>query len=157
MSNIKYMNDYQQIVIVDDDKESQRLFEIAFAQAHITNPLIFANDGEELLEFLRRSSRQNTAPGIILLDLNMPKMSGLEALRLMKQNEDWKRIPVIIFSNSDYEVDIDQAYKLGAAGYIVKPNSFDKLILYAGCIKNYWLDYIKLPRPNANAPYKWQK
>jgi CheY-like chemotaxis protein len=91
-------------------------------------------------------SRHDSAPGIILLDLNMPKMSGLEALRLMKQNEEWKKIPVIIFSNSDYEGDINESYMLGASGYMVKPNSFDKLILCAGCIKTYWLENIKLPR-----------
>jgi two-component system response regulator len=135
-------------VIVDDDKESQHLFEIAFKQANIRNPLTFINDGAELIEYLRQLSRGGSVPGIILLDLNMPKMNGLEALRLMKQNENWKKIPVIIFSNSDYEVDIEQSYMLGAAGYIVKPNSFDTLISYAVCIRTYWLEYVKLPRPD---------
>lgn len=133
-------------MIVDDDQENKRLMEIAFNQANVTNPLAFVYDGIELLEYLREPSHIDASPGIILLDLNMPKMNGLETLKALKKNESWKKIPVIIFSNSDYEKDIEESYQLGASSYIVKPGSFDKLVSLLESIKTFWFECAMLPR-----------
>lgn len=139
------MNNYLQIVIADDDQETKRLMEIAFQEAHVTNPLMFVASGLELLDFLSQPYHLNAAPGIILLDLDMPRMNGHETLKLLKKNEEWKKIPVIIFSNSDSEKDIEQSYLLGASSYMVKPGSFDQLVSSLRSIKTYWFDLSHLP------------
>ena len=88
---------------------------------------------------------KTVVPGLLMLDLNMPKLSGFELLQTIKAHEEWRKIPVIIFSTSDYEGDIERCYALGAASYIVKPLSYEKLVSMFKIIKDYWFGVVQLP------------
>jgi CheY-like chemotaxis protein len=138
------MNSHFRIVIVDDDRENKRLLEIVMEEAYISNPCTFVYNGLELLEFLKQSS--DSLPGIILLDMNMPQMGGLATLKQLKENEVWKKIPVIMFSTSDHDGDIERSYLCGASSYIVKPDSFEKLIYLFKMLKVYWFECVRLPK-----------
>jgi two-component system response regulator len=140
------MNTLITILIAEDDDDDTALLKYAFKEVGIINPLCFVEDGEELLEFLKSAEAGKVKmPGLIFLDLNMPKIGGHEALKLMKENLLWKDIPVLVFSTSDFKDDIKQVYALGAASYIVKPLRYSNLLTLAKVIKDYWIDSVTLP------------
>ena len=140
------MNAYSTILVADDDKDDTALLKYAFKEADIRNPVCFVDNGEELLDFLKSSELKGIEmPCIILLDLNMPKIGGHAALKLMKENSKWRKIPVLVFSTSDFEDDITQVYNLGAASYIIKPPRYADLLKLVKAIKVYWIDSVALP------------
>ncbi len=118
------MRNSKPILLVEDDDVDQIVMERAFKDLKITNQLVNADNGEEALEYLKTES--NKKPCIILLDLNMPKMSGIEFLRIIKADEALKKIPVIIMTTSRAEQDIVKSFRLGAVGYIVKSIDYEK-------------------------------
>jgi two-component system response regulator len=137
------------VLMVDDDNDDKMLFKYAFEQSNFAADLKFVADGVELFEYLEKCIAQENKeilPSIILLDLNMPRMDGKEALRLLKNNPEMRKIPVIIFSTSNSDKDIAGSYELGANSYVIKPSSLSKLIHFATCIKTYWMETVILPQ-----------
>jgi CheY-like chemotaxis protein len=140
------MNSYSTILVADDDNDDIALLKYAFNEAEIRNPLCFVGNGEELLTFLKKAGTgEVTMPCLVLLDLNMPKVSGHEALKQIKENPELRGIPILVFSTSDFEDDIKLVYKMGAASYIVKPPRYADLLKLIKAIKDYWIDSVTLP------------
>jgi CheY-like chemotaxis protein len=139
------MNAYSTILVADDDNDDVTLLKYAFKEAEIKNPVSFVDNGEELIDFLKSAEVDGVEmPCVVLLDLNMPKIGGHAVLKLMKENPKWRRIPVLVFSTSDFEEDIKQVYDLGAASYIVKPPRYADLLKLVRAIKGYWIDSVAL-------------
>lgn len=145
------MNDmFVPILLADDDKEDQEFVREALAATRVKNDLICVNDGEELMDYLkRRGAYSNPAdapmPGIILLDLNMPRKDGREALKEIKSDPELCKIPVVIMTTSKEERDILQTYDLGGNSYITKPITFEGLVEVIRAIGQYWLAIVQLP------------
>lgn len=142
--------DLVSVLVADDDLEDRMLLEGAFEENHLANPLHFVEDGEELLDYLLGQNAyappQNPPlPGIILLDLNMPKMDGREALRAIKSNPDLRQIPVVVMTTSKAEEDILKTYDLGVNSFITKPVSFEGLVDVIKTLGTYWLRIVELP------------
>ncbi len=137
------------ILMADDDPDDRMLMKKAIHHTQTLHQLQFVENGVELLAYLRHEgtyqNASNPTPGLILLDLNMPKMDGREALHLLKSDPKLKRIPVIIFTTSKAERDIIQTYDLGANSFICKPVSFQDLVGIVNEIENYWLKTVQLP------------
>jgi CheY-like chemotaxis protein len=114
------------ILLVEDDVVDRMTVERALKEIHVVNPLQVVGNGEEALEFLRDEA--NETPGIILLDLNMPKMNGIEFLKVAKADEALKRIPVIVLTTSKDEQDRVSTFDLGVAGYMIKPVDYQPLL-----------------------------
>ena len=135
------------ILIADDDPDDRLLIADAFTEARLTNILSFVRDGEELLSYLRREGVHVDAsrPGIVLLDLNMPKKDGREALAEMKSDPELRNIPVVVLSTSKAEEDVLRTYDLGVAGFVVKPVSFEGLVELIAGLANYWFEIAELP------------
>jgi len=137
------------ILIAEDDKDDQLLTTEAFEEARIHNELHFVEDGEELLDYLHRRGKYNAEnapkPGLLILDLNMPRKDGREALMEIKKDPALRRIPVLVLTTSSAEQDIVATYELGVAGYVVKPVTFDGLVKAFESVGNYWLEVVHLP------------
>lgn len=123
----------------------------ALAESRVVNDLRFVQDGAELLDYLGHRGRyadpaSSPRPGIILLDLNMPRMDGREALREIKADPDLRRIPVVVLTTSKAEEDIYRTYDLGANSFITKPVSFEGLVSVMREIGRYWIEIVELPR-----------
>lgn len=130
------MRDNKPILLVEDDQVDVMTVRRAMADIKATNPLDIAEDGEQALAYLRKSGNQR--PGLILLDLNMPRMGGIEFLKTVKRDATLKRIPVIVLTTSSEESDRIDAYDLGVAGYIVKPVDYLKFVEAVRTIDLYW-------------------
>jgi len=124
------------ILLVEDDVVDHMLVKRAFKELGITNTLQIASNGEEALDFLR--ARDGEKPCIILLDLNMPRMSGLEFLKIVKSDEEHKAIPVVVLTTSREEQDKTQSFKLGVAGYMIKPVEYDQYVELIKTFDSYW-------------------
>lgn len=137
------------ILLVEDNPGDVRLTQEAFKDGKLRNNLHVAMDGEAAMDFLHRRSQFADAPrpDLILLDLNLPRMNGREVLAAIKQDEDLKRIPVVILTTSQDEADITESYRQFASSYIVKPVSMEKFIKVVASFKQYWLSVVKLPAP----------
>jgi CheY-like chemotaxis protein len=138
------------ILMADDDEDDRMMAREAFREARLANDLRFVGDGEELLEYLRRQGRYadpatSPTPGLILLDLNMPKKNGREALRELKADPTLHRLPVVVLTTSQDEEDICRSYELCAASYITKPVSFEGLVNVIRTLGQYWLEVVALP------------
>ena len=138
------------ILMAEDDPDDRQLSAEALEEAHLTNHLFFVKDGEELLDFLRNQgqfSDRNRAPrpGIILLDLNMPRKDGREALVEIKADPKLRSIPVVVLTTSQAEEDILRSYDLGVSGFITKPVDFNSLITVMKTIGKYWFEVVELP------------
>jgi CheY-like chemotaxis protein len=131
------------ILIIDDDLVDAMTIKRAFKDIDVTNRIDLVGNGEEALEFLR--DEENEKPCLIFLDLNMPKMSGIELLRIIRKDENLNIIPVIILTTSKDEHDKINSFKLGVAGYMVKPVDYIKFIDVIKTIKDYWT-YSELPK-----------
>ncbi len=131
------------ILIIDDDLVDAMTIKRAFKDIDVTNRIDLVGNGEEALEFLR--DEENEKPCLIFLDLNMPKMSGIELLRIIRKDENLNMIPVIILTTSKDEHDKIVSFKLGIAGYMVKPVDYMKFIDVIKTIKDYWT-YSELPK-----------
>ncbi len=137
------------ILMADDDPDDRLLVQEAFEENRLMNNLETVEDGEELMDFLhRRGKFANTTitPGLILLDLNMPKKSGLEALKEIKSDEKLRRLPVVILTTSKAEEDIIRSYDLGVNSFVVKPVTFDSLVELVKDLDKYWFQIVELPK-----------
>lgn len=139
------------IVMADDDPDDRELTEDAFREVRFANDLRFARDGRDLLDYLTRSNgytRQNApTPGLILLDLNMPRMDGREALTAIKSDPKLRSIPVVVLTTSEADEDILRSYELGAASYIPKPVTFVGLVEAMKTLTDYWFELVAVPPP----------
>ncbi|URQ98059.1 response regulator [Pseudoalteromonas sp. SCSIO 43095] len=138
------------ILMADDDEDDRLLTQDALAESRVLNELHFVEDGVELLEYLERTGKfedktLSPRPGLILLDLNMPRMDGREALQAIKANPNLKGIPVVILTTSKQEEDMVKGYDLGAASYITKPVTFDGLVELMKTLGKYWVEFVELP------------
>ncbi|EAU63196.1 two-component response regulator [Stigmatella aurantiaca DW4/3-1] len=138
--------------MADDDADDRELAREALRVSQVPSDLRCVEDGEELLEYLSRSGRYSDprtapSPGLILLDLNMPRMDGREVLRTLKKDPLLKRIPVIILSTSRRDEDVLKSYDLGANCFITKPGSFSELIQVMKVLDACWIQIAELPRP----------
>jgi CheY-like chemotaxis protein len=126
------------ILLVEDNPLDLDLTLRAFALQNFTNTIQVARDGEEALAFIQKWELGETCPVVILLDLKLPKVNGLEVLQVIKSHPVYKTIPVVILTTSAESTDVKTAYSLGANSYIVKPVDFDKFIEVARQIELYW-------------------
>ncbi|WP_297737045.1 response regulator [uncultured Maricaulis sp.] len=138
------------ILMVDDDPDDRLLFKEACEEVRLRNPLDFLENGEQLVDYLKRrgnyADREGAPfPGIILLDLNMPLKDGREALEEIKADADLRHIPIIVLTTSKDEDDILSSYGLGASSYIVKPISLDRLMRVVNSIGEYWVQIVEVP------------
>ncbi len=135
------------ILMAEDDVEDQMLVREAFEEARLANDLAIVNDGEELMAYLHQDGKfaDVSYPHIILLDLNMPRKDGREALKEIKSNPRLRRIPVIVLTTSSAEEDIISTYDMGISSYIRKPVTFDKLVDLVKELGRYWLEIVELP------------
>jgi CheY-like chemotaxis protein len=138
------------ILLADDDEEDRMLAAGALEESRVVNDLRFVEDGEELLDYLYHRGKyaeagSSPAPGLILLDLNMPRKDGREALREIKADPDLRRVPVVVLTTSKAEEDIYRTYDLGANSFITKPVSFEGLVAVMRDIGRYWIEIVELP------------
>jgi len=130
------MKDSTPILLAEDDRIDVMMFKRAFEDLKITNPLVHLTDCKEALEYLK--NEDNEKPWVVLADLNTPQMDGLEFLTAVKADDALKQTIVVILSGSDDEGDISESFRLGAAGYIVKPPDYKKLVEMLRTIHAYW-------------------
>jgi CheY-like chemotaxis protein len=130
------------ILIAEDDPEDCILIKEALEECHLTPDVTFVADGEELLARLRDD---DNLPGLIILDLNMPKKDGREALRDIKANAALNHIPIVILSTSNIDDDVVLAYSMGVNSFITKPAMFASLVDIMSCLIHYWFDVVELP------------
>jgi CheY-like chemotaxis protein len=124
------------ILLVDDDQVDVMTVQRIFKDLHVTNPLDITEDGEKALAYLR--DPKNQMPCIILLDIHMPRMNGIEFLRIVKQDEMLRRIPVIVLTASEEEEDKLDSFDLGVAGYMLKPPDYKQFVEVVRTIDYYW-------------------
>lgn len=136
------------ILMADDDEEDCMLTRDALEESRLNNPIEFVHDGEELMAYLRHEGQYANAPrpGMILLDLNMPRKSGREALAEIKSDPELRSIPVIVLTTSKDEADIYGSYNLGANSYITKPVSFQSMVEKITSLGQYWFEIVELPK-----------
>ena len=140
------------ILMADDDEEDRMMTEEAWKENRLANPLRFVEDGEELMEYLEHRGKyadpaDSPSPGLILLDLNMPKKDGREALREIKADTELRQIPVVVLTTSKAEEDIVRSYDMGASSYITKPVTFEGLVTVIRELGKYWFELVELPAP----------
>lgn len=138
------------ILIAEDDPDDRLLVQEALHESNFENPVFFVKDGEELLDYLYQRGRfapptAPARPGLILLDLNMPRKDGREALAEIKMSTKFRTIPIVVLSTTHDAADIRQSYQLGANSFITKPGSFNALVQIMHAIHRYWLKIVRLP------------
>ncbi len=135
------------ILMADDDADDRVLTKEALEESRVLNDLYFVVDGEDLMDFLKQRGKYEGSPrpGLILLDLNMPKKDGREALKEIKADPDLRRIPVVVMTTSKAEEDIYRSYDLGASSFITKPVTFDRLVELMKTMGQYWVEFVELP------------
>ena len=137
------------ILIAEDDADDRLLAQEAINESRLVNEVHFVEDGEELLDYLRHVGPYATVPaprpGVILLDLNMPRKDGREALTELKKDKDLRRIPVVVMTTSKAEEDILRSYDLGVNSFIVKPVTFEGLVEVMRTLGHYWFEIVELP------------
>jgi hypothetical protein len=133
------------ILLVEDNPADLDLTLRAFATKKLYNPVVVARDGEEALKFMEKWDQGEPRPVVILLDLNLPKISGLEVLHILKSHPEYKSIPVVILTSSSESSDLKRAYESGANSYIIKQVNFEKFLDVASYIDLYWRIINKTP------------
>lgn len=138
------------ILMADDDPDDRLMTQEAFVECRLKNPLRFVDDGEELLDYLRRrgpyaDEKAYPMPGLVLLDLNMPRKDGREVLREIKADPALRGIPVVILTTSKAEEDVVRSYRDGVNSFITKPVTFNALLEVVQTIGKYWLQVVDLP------------
>jgi len=138
-----------QILIAEDDADDRYLIGTAFTEKGYSEKIDFVENGVELLNYLENilvtNPDEKNLPCVILLDLNMPKKDGREALKELKQHPTFKKIPVIVFTTTKNEIEIKRCYELGANSYVVKPLTFDELLMVVENIRSYWFKTASIP------------
>ena len=135
------------ILVAEDDPDDRMLLEDAFRESKFNHKISFVGDGEELLNFVERCEPDSDCelPGLIVLDLNMPKMDGRTALMNLKAEPRFKRIPVVVMTTSQAEDDIQKTYNLGVTAYITKPNTYQGLLEVVESLNKFWSQHVRLP------------
>lgn len=138
------------ILMAEDDPDDRMFCREALQEARLTNVVNFVEDGQELMDYLRCEGDyvdpvSCPAPGVILLDLNMPRKDGREALEEIKSDPKLRAIPVVVLTTSKAEEDILRSYDLGVSGYITKPVTFERLVDIMKILGRYWFDIVELP------------
>ena len=136
-----------EILLVEDNEGDIGLVEEVFEEGRINNNLSVAEDGDEAMMFLRKEGQfaNATRPDLILLDLNLPGKDGREVLKEVKEDDNLKKIPIVVLTTSKAEEDILKSYDLHANSYITKPVDFDQFINVIKSIESFWLEVVKLP------------
>ncbi len=139
------------ILMADDDEDDCLMTKEALQEARLSNAIYFVRDGEELMDYLNKRgsySKPGNAPrpGLILLDLNMPRKDGREALQEIKSDPHLRQIPIIVLTTSKAEEDIYQTYNLGVNSFITKPISFEALVDVMKKLTTYWFEIVQLPK-----------
>ena len=145
------------ILLADDDADDRMLAKDALKESRLANDLRFVENGEELLDYLKRRGRYadpatSPRPGLILLDLNMPRMDGREALKEIKADPKLRTIRVVVMTTSKAEEDVLKSYDLSAASYIAKPVTFEGLLDVIKTLGKYWLEIVELPDDGDEGP-----
>lgn len=138
------------ILMADDDPDDRELTREVFRESRLANEFHTVEDGEELMDYLHRRNRYahlNGAPlpGLILLDLNMPRKDGREALKEIKSDPHLRRIPIVVLTTSKAEEDILRSYDLGVNSYVTKPVTFSSLVELVRVLGRYWFEVVELP------------
>jgi CheY-like chemotaxis protein len=138
------------ILLADDDPDDRQLTHDAFMENRLANEFHAVEDGEELMDFLHRRGKYESLqgeplPGLILLDLNMPRKDGREALKEIKADPELRRIPIVVLTTSKAEEDIARTYDLGVNSYVTKPVTFKSLVELIKVLGRYWFEMVKLP------------
>jgi len=139
------------ILMADDDEDDRMLTKQAFDESRLVNDLRFVHDGEELMEYLQRRGRFKDPdaaprPSLILLDLNMPKKDGHQALREIKADPQLRQIRIVILTTSKAQEDIYKVYDISASSFITKPVTFEALVDVIKTLGKYWLEIVELPK-----------
>ena len=142
------------ILMADDDEDDRLLTKDAFREYRVGNVLLFVEDGEELMEYLHRKGKftdpkRSPRPGLILLDLNMPRKDGREALEEIKSDRNLRSIPVVVLTTSKAEEDVLRSYDLGVNSFITKPVTFEGLVEVVKTLGKYWIEIVELPPQQA--------
>jgi CheY-like chemotaxis protein len=140
------------ILMADDDADDRRLTQEALEEGRLINEVKFVDDGEQLMDYLHRQGRfappvEAPRPGLILLDLNMPRKDGRTVLKEIKSDPDLRQIPVVVLTTSKADEDVYKSYDLGVNSYIVKPVTFEALVDILQTLEKYWFEIVELP-PN---------
>lgn len=140
------------ILVADDDAEDRMLIQEALEESRLKNQVQFVENGEELMDYLQNCGKYQSktaypTPGLILLDLNMPKKDGREALKEIKANDQLRLIPIVVLTTSKAEEDILRTYDLGVSSFITKPVTFSALVDVMKTVSKYWFEVVELP-PN---------
>jgi CheY-like chemotaxis protein len=138
------------ILMADDDEDDRMMTRDALRAGRLANDLRFAVDGEDLLDYLRQQGRYAASgsaprPGLILLDLNMPRKDGREALAEIKADPELRSIPVVVLTTSRAEEDVARSYDLGVNSFVTKPVRFDELVAVMVALGRYWFEVVELP------------
>lgn len=138
------------ILMADDDPDDRLLTADALKEARLINDIRFVENGEELLDYLRRAGKfappaDAPRPGLILLDLNMPRKDGRAVLKDLKQDAELRTIPVVVLTTSKDDEDVYRSYDLGVNSYIVKPVTFEALVDILQTLEKYWFEIVELP------------
>ena len=138
------------ILMADDDPDDRLLTADALKEARLINDIRFVENGEELLDYLRKQGKFSGTvdaprPGLILLDLNMPRKDGRTVLKELKQDADLRTIPVVVLTTSKDDEDVYKSYDLGVNSYIVKPVTFEALVDILQTLEKYWFEIVELP------------
>lgn len=144
------------ILMAEDDGDDRLLVRDALAECGVNDKVRFVADGEELMDYLlRRGQYANGTdaprPGLILMDLNMPRKDGREALREIRAHPEISRVPVVVFTTSSADVDVAKMYDLGANSFVAKPAAFDDLVNTIRGVVRYWFGIVELPSPKSAA------
>lgn len=140
----------KRILVADDDADDRELIKVAFEENKAQLDMHFVENGEDLLHYLHRRGKYRDEvkypfPSLILLDLNMPKKDGREALREIKEDNRLKSVPIVILTTSTAAKDISKCYELGVNSYMIKPTNFADLVQFAGMLHTYWFNTVQLP------------
>lgn len=138
------------IVMADDDEDDRMFAQDALEEARLSNKIYFVEDGEELMDYLQHKGKYENGndpgrPGLILLDLNMPRKDGREALKEIKADPNLRQIPVVVLTTSKAQEDIFRTYDLGVSSFITKPVSFEGLVDIMKTLSKYWFEIVSLP------------
>ena len=144
------MNSNASLLIVEDDENDVFFLQHAFAQAKIENPLQIARDGQEAIDYLSGTNSfadrsKYPLPYLILLDLKMPRKTGMDVLEWLSEQAELRCLPVVVFTSSAHRTDIERAYELGANAFVVKPASMEKRAELAKAIGLFWLEFNEVP------------
>ncbi len=142
--------DQRLILMADDDDNDVFFVERALQQANVNHPVVRVRDGEEAIDYLGGKGnysdrRQFPLPGLLLLDLKMPRRNGFEVVEWVRQQPDLKRLPILIFTSSRENPDVNRAYELGANSYLVKPVKFEDLVELVKAFDEFWLNHAVPP------------